>query len=344
MRRKTGGVAFLLALAAGLLLQDCTLVQGGPDGIRYYGGSVPTGDYVEIRIDESAGVVRRINHSTGEDSGWLFYGPETDMASGFTILNRAIIGVDSFVVFAEFPGAACVYQEFDSSVSPTASVGYPVYVVSRESVGRRAYYGQAYNWMEFRIDDLGESDMNTGFAGMDLSSNNGRLFGAGYSHRRELRGEGVGGTGVEDINPTGALRVDEFAYSPELVSHVLWDPSHPGDMGYATVMSGTASGTNILDRGILAGGGMGMVIPQTVSRDLSPLCAGTYFTLFYELDGQSGAAENGPLKIVVTSGGSLRAFGYEDSTAEPASALFAQPLVPVADFSGGPGDVLVSET
>ena len=83
-----------------------------------YAGSQPVGDFVEVQIDRDNSQVRRINYTNPEDSGWLSYTAvaSTDtQAQGFSILNRAEAGNGYYVLFAEFPNAAIVYQIFDST-------------------------------------------------------------------------------------------------------------------------------------------------------------------------------------------------------------------------------------
>jgi len=190
--------------------------------------------------------------------------------------------------------------------------------------------------MEFKINDLGDSDMTTGFAGFDVSglpTPQGLLYGAGYSHRRELEGGANGG--VEDVNTGDLLKVDAFTYDSSLVANIMWEGGHTGDMDWALVLTGTASGTNIIDHGILAGGGMNIVLPQASSALFSSAYAGMYFTMRYELNGQSGATLIEPLKLVVTSGGNVQAYDWNLPIAGQV-ALFDKPLVNVSSFSGGP--------
>jgi hypothetical protein len=345
MKRKSlvllvmGGVI----LASMALLSSCPTSPTPEPQITHYAGSDPKGDYIEIQINHDEAKVRRINHTTSEDSGWLSYTPETAMASGFTILNRVVTDATHFVLFAEFAQEACIYQAFDNTMPPPVTEGNPVYVVYRERVATSTYYDKAYNWMEFKINDLGDSDMNTGFAAFDLSGiTKGMLYGAGYSHRRQLRSEGT--EGVEDINTGEFLMVDAITYDSSLVANIMWEGGNVGNMDYALVMAGTASGTHIIDHGSSAGGGMNFVLPQTASAAFnSNAFAGTYFTMHYALNGQTNESLTEPLKIVITSGGNVQAYDYDGPITDP--ALFDEALVDVSSYTGGPvsGDP-ISET
>ena len=133
----------IIILGAIALMSSCP-TPAEPQ-ITHYAGSDPKGDYIEIQINHDEAKVRRINHTTLEDSGWLSYTPETAMSSGFSILYRVVTDATHFVLFAEFPQAACIYQAFDNTTPPPVTEGNPVYVVYREQVSTSTYYAKAYN-------------------------------------------------------------------------------------------------------------------------------------------------------------------------------------------------------
>ncbi|MBN2402653.1 MAG: hypothetical protein JXN64_09650 [Spirochaetes bacterium] len=96
------------------------------DSVISYAGSMPVGDFIVIHLDRAGSLVRHINYTTGEDSGWLPYtsvAASHEDAQGFSILKRVELPGGNYVLFAEFPNTALTYQEFDSTGT---TVGWPV--------------------------------------------------------------------------------------------------------------------------------------------------------------------------------------------------------------------------
>jgi hypothetical protein len=132
--------------------------------------------------------------------------------------------------------------------------------------------------------------------------------------------------------------VDTFTYDAETVSNIIWTTTE-GAWDYAITMTGTASGAVILDFGPETGGGMGLAIPQTDLIDNATSwwssASGTYFTMVYEYDLSTLDEEITPMKMVITPGGFIRVFQYEDST-ETGTPVFNKELVAFKDFPSGP--------
>ncbi|UCB46605.1 MAG: hypothetical protein JSV25_04080, partial [Spirochaetota bacterium] len=250
-------------------------------------------------------------------------------AQGFKIIKKVDLGVDGFVLFAEFPQAACVYQKFDSLGDAD---GNPVYVVYRVQVDKSSYYEKAFNWMKFYIDStLDQSDMSTGFSAFDTSGEQGLLYGAGYSKKREAEEAEEGG--VENINSLGTTKVDDFTADSETSANILWT-GDVGDMATAISMVGTASGAVIMDFGTDTGGGMGLAIPQA-TMSFGQL-AGTYFTLVYGFDQDTNEQTISVMKTVIKSDQSLEVYDFADKTDNPSNAVFDQDFTPVGTLDGGP--------
>jgi hypothetical protein len=287
-----------------------------------YAGSEPVGDFIVIQLDKTNSKVRRINYTTvpNEDTGWLDYTAVAAAdAEGFSILNRVELDGGSYVIFAEFPNTTLVYQMFDSSDSP---VNGPVYVVLREQVGKSSYYEKAYNWMKFTIDsNPDDSAMEAGFAAFDASPQEGLLYGAGYYSEDDI---------ITDINPGDVAKISSFVENSELVANTMWTGTE-GDMNTAMTLTGTQSGTNILDFGPGAGGGMGLAIPQS---DVSlATAAGTYFVLVYESNKTDDTSTVNPMKVVISnSSPQIKVFEYSADTST-ATPILSNDLTAIADLS-----------
>jgi hypothetical protein len=240
------------------------------------------------------------------------------------------IGGGRFALFAEFEKAAVVYQVFTDGTPPTTQ-GDPVYAVYREQVDKAQYYEKAFNWMKFFIDDGTASDMACGFAAFDSSAAQGLLYGAGYSNRAELNHQGLNSSGVQSVNASGTMKVDTFTYDSAATANVMWDGSHPNDRTYAVTMVGTPSGATVLDFGPNVGGGMGLAIPQTSTKDWNAAYAGTYFTLVYEYDVLAGTRTIEPMRVVLSSSGGVDVYPSGSTT-----AVYQSTFTSVEDFSGGP--------
>jgi hypothetical protein len=332
-----GGLFFILGCGGGLI--SVTL--------NYYGGSDPEGDLITVIIDQTNTKVKHINHTQGETEAsqpWYDYSSlsvSDEHAQGFGIIKKVDLGGDGFVLFAEFPQAACVYQKFDSLGDAD---GNPVYVVYRVQVDKSSYYAKAFNWMRFYIDPNpidGQSDMSTGFSAFDTSGEQGLLYGAGYS--KKLEAEGAAEGGVSDINSGDTTKVSDFTADAATSANILWTGT-VGDMATAISMVGTASGAVIMDFGTDTGGGMGLAIPQA-TMSFSQL-AGTYFTLVYEFDQETDEQQISVMKTVIKSDPqSLEVYDFADKTDNPANAVFDQNFTAVGDLVGGPvGGEDISET
>lgn len=297
----------------------------GPTGgssLTTYAGSDPKGDYIVVEFDTANSLVRRINITTGETNGWFAYTtlPYTSQyANGFGIVKKAIITnigpMTNFVLFTEFPQAACVYMIMLVSNGVDTVIDNPAYVVYRQTLSGSDLYGKAYNWMKFTIDSIGSnSDMECGFASYDASANNGRMFGAGYS-RKQQTGQDISNCGFNDIDSGDNMYVTNFTYNSDAVSLTMWTGS-VGDWTRAISMTGTASGAIILDFGTNCGGGSGLAFPQS-SLAANPTTwwstvGGTYFTVIYEYNSSNYQSSVNPIKINVGSGGRVRVYQFAD--------------------------------
>jgi hypothetical protein len=324
-----GGILLFLYLLMGCNTAESTSSSsstGGGDGTRTYAGSDPKGDYIVIDFDTANSLLRRINFTTGETNGWFSYStvPTTSsLANGFSILKKATIlsnaGTNQYVLFSEFPSAACVYQMFIVTNSQTFTIGNPCYVVYRQALAQSDFYGKAYNWMKFTIDStLSNSDMEAGFASFDNLAQTGQMYGAGYSRKRQT-GQHLTNCGFNNINENSNVNVDGFSANSAAGSLAMWTGT-VGDWTRAINMTGTASGAVILDFGTNCGGGSGLAIPQTTSA-ANPstwwtTVGGTYFTLIYEYDKQNNESSIQPMKIVIGSGGSVKVYQFTNHTSD----------------------------
>ena len=317
--------------------------------IRSYGGSDPEGDFVVIINDVDNSRVKRIDYTAGETEDsveWYDYTavePDDEFASGFSMLNRAEIDSDTFVLFAEFPEVALIYQVFDESGD---DIGNPSYVVYREELDKTELYEKAYNWMKFYIDgDLEDSDMSAGFCGFDAQSEEGLVYGAAYSKRENVFEEGYEGSGVSDINEGDVTKLDDFTYDEETESCIMWG-SAVENWDEAITLTGTDSGSIILDFGPDMGGGMGLAVPQMddpADSEWWSSGAGTYFAMMYELDKGDGESSVNPMKLVITDTGRVKVYQYNDSIAS-GTPVFNQQLIAFENFNEGPNDERIEDT
>ena len=137
-----GGLFFVFGCGAG--------AEDVAGGLPSYGGTDPKGDYIVVIVDRDNGQVKKINFTEGEteaSQSWVSYTAVeagAQYASGFSIVNSIDIGGGAFVLFAEIPDAACVYQAFDSE---GYGDGNPVFLVARETPAASSFYSRAYNWV-----------------------------------------------------------------------------------------------------------------------------------------------------------------------------------------------------
>ncbi len=327
MKKGMGIIALILIMLT--CMTSCSSSDSNDDPpsntITNYAGSDPVGDFIVIQIDKTNSKVRHINYTADpdEDSGWLDYTKIAAAdAEGFSNQNRVELSGGEYVIFAEFPNTAIVYQLFDAS---NDAVGNPVYAVLREKVDIDSYYEKAYNWMKFEIDasTATDSEMEVGFAAFDASSNEGLLYGAGYYGYDDT---------ISDINSGDIQKVTLFEENTALIANTMWGGA-VGDMDNAITLTGTQSGTNILDFGPASGGGMGLAIPQS---DVSLATAsGTYFLLVYEADKVGGTSSVEPMKLVISSTSPhIKVFPYNGNT-ETDSPVFSDDLTAVADLTAG---------
>lgn len=321
----------LVVLATVLFLSACTATSdnkangssGG--GFTTYAGSDPKGDYIVVEFDSANSQVRRINFTTGDTNGWFTYStlPYTSKyANGFGIVKYAFITnigpVTNFVLFTEFPQAACVYMIMITSNGQDTVIENPAYVVYRQQLAGSDLYGKAYNWMKFTIDSIGSnSDMECGFASYDVSGNGGRMFGSGYSRKRQT-GQGLSNCGFDDIDSGNNMFVTNFTPNTDAGSLTMWTGT-VGDWTRAISMTGTASGAVILDFGTNCGGGSGIAMPQT-SLAANPASwwstvGGNYFAVIYEYDSTSGDSIN-PVKINIGAGGHVKVYQFTNHTSD----------------------------
>ncbi len=286
-----------------------------------------------MNIDRLGKKVTHVNYTTNVASGPFSYAAvPAATANGFSILNKAIVNANNdYVLFSEFPGVALVYQMFNSN--GTAS-GWPVYVVIKASPSAADYYGQAYNWMKFYIDQAAAaSDMECGFAAFDTAATGGLLYGAGYSNRIES----------EDVNPAisningNAVSIAAFTWNATMKAFIKYDTAHSGDMNYALTLTGTPSGTAVLDFGPLQNQGGALAIPQAGSKAFSSNYVGTYFAIMYEYDKTGAGTRNvRPIKVVLANPAAptVSVFNYTEKTT--GTAIFTSTLQALEDFPNGP--------
>lgn len=347
-------IVFALTAASALLLGGCkkesgsdssallALLAGGTGGT--YGGTSPVGDFIEVTIDRINKTVTHVNYTTGGgvDGPFPYTAVSVANAYGFSIINRAEIGGGDYVLFSEFPGAAVVYQMFDDTDAP---MGWPVYVVKKSNTTASSYYGKAYNWMMFFIDgDSTDSDMECGFAAFDISSEGGLLYGAGYSNRREAEDDPLE-PAIQDINEGDAVSIDAFTWDDTMRAFVNYESGHDGDMDYAMTLTGTPSGSAVLDFGPELGGGGALAIPQADSKAFSSSYAGTYFAVLYEYNKGTATRTVDPIKVVISDFPGVSVFNYADHT-DTDMPIFMATLQALEDFTGGPtppGDPVVEQ-
>jgi hypothetical protein len=341
--RKKVIMLVVIAVMAGLLA-GCAESSDVPGvSVLIYAGSDPLGDYIKLEIDREKKQVRRINYTTSEDSGWLDYAalPATNRdAQGFSILNRVELGSGKYVLFAEYEQTAVIYQAFQADGKAD---GRPAYCVLSETLAKSDFYGKAYNWMKFNIDPgVGDdSDMEAGFAAWDAASAQGKMYGAGYSDLREKANEGFNGSGIGSINESGTVKVDDFTWSADSGA-LSFSSSSPATWSNSVSMTGTGSGTVILDFGPQAGGGCGLAIPQTASKDFSASYAGVYFVMLYEYKNASASDSVNPIKMRIGPDASLKVFEYSGVTTT--NEFFTGALQPVNDFTEGPNGEPLKDT
>jgi hypothetical protein len=324
MKKYLGFLFLLLPLFITIAFSGCSSESDSPPTVVRYAGSVPVGDFVEIQLDRTNSMVRRINYTNpSEDSGWLSFSSLTvsdPLASGFSLLNLVNLDDGGYVLFAEFPDTALVYQVFDSL---DEADGWPAYVVLRETVSTSNYYEKSYNWMKFNIEPVPTTDsaMEAGFAAFDATAAEGMLYGAGYYSLDDT---------VTDINTGDGVKMDSFVSNPELVANTLWTDTE-GDMNTALTLTGTASGTNIIDFGPDIGGGSGLAIPQSAITLAE--AAGTYFVLCYENNQTTQTNTVKPLKVVISAASPhIKVFDYEDRT-DTGTPVFSSDLIAIADLT-----------
>ncbi len=307
----------------------------GADILYEYGGSEPVGDLICVIINQSQQTVTHINYTSGQTNGPYTYFSMTTENGGFSILK--VVDLPSLglnggsVLFAEYPGTAIVYQMFtntDDGQSNAAADGYPVYAVHRQQTSAADYYQKSYNWMKFNTDTgQTNANMEAGFAAWDDSSALGLLYGAGYSKREELNG----GSGMNNINSTGTIKLDDFIYDSASKSLVFWDGT-AGDYSNALSLTGTPDGATILDFGPGKGGGAGLAIPQS-SKSIADL-DGTYFLINYNCEVSNINSGIGPMKMVIDSGHVL-VYQFQDNTGT-ASSQWDGVLVDIPSYGAGP--------
>lgn len=315
--------------------------DGDTASYKYYGGSDPEGDYIVVGIDKVNKKVTHKNLTTGDSHGPFAYVNETTMNFGFSFLKHAELTAaelgepnGGFVIFGEYPDAACIYQLFkytDAGKTNSETIGNPQYAVYRQATDKTEFYAKAYNWMKFFIDDnVTDSDMETGFAAFDGSAQYGKMYGAGYSHRANLNGYGY--HGINNINSDGSTYVSNFTYYSAELANVMWTGT-VGDFSDAISVVGTPSGTYVMDFGPNVGGGMGLVVPQS---DISLASVeGVYFVMVYEYNMTNGESGANPMKMVI-DGGKLSVYIYDEDT--NSAAVWAEDLIAIAAANSGPTD------
>ncbi len=326
-------VTLLGTAGCGVPADDTPL--NGNDTIYEYGGSKPVGDLIVVTINKTQHKVTQINFTEGVTNGPFDYHPMVSENGGFSILN--VVDLPSLgtyggtALFAEFPGTAIVYQTFtniDAGMSNAAAENLPVYAVFRQPTTAADYYQKSYNWMKFNTD-TGNTNVNmeAGFAAWDDSANNGYLWGAGYSKRRELEG----GSGMNTINEHGT-QLSLFTYDAGTQALVFWDGAPIGDFSNALSLIGTPDGAVILDFGPGKGGGAGLAFPQS-SKSVADL-NGIYFLINYNCSVSNSESGVGPMKMVIDSG-QVRVFQFQDNTGSDLPQWVGE-LVDIPSFGKGP--------
>lgn len=273
-----------------------------PPTIVNFAGSDPKGDLVGVEMDKTNKKITLYNYTTGEKKGPFSYSKVTDttITGGFNIIYKTIINTaGDYVLFAEFPDAAIVYVLFNKQGE---ALGNFRYLVKREKIENNKMYAKAYNWMKFKIDEDGsaDTDMETGFVGIDTDSTQGLFYGACYSHKAEMFEWSGYINGIKDINPGDTLKVNSLVYDKNTNSS--YHEAGGSGMGHRLYLTGTPSGSIILDFGIQRGGGGGIAIPQAETENMSNAYYGVYLTFLYEYSYKSGLLDQRkikPIKVLI---------------------------------------------
>jgi len=231
----------------------------------------------------------------------------------------------------------------------SSSCTNPQYALIRENLTKNDVYEDKYNWMTFKIDQdaTEDSDMSCGFAAWDAETNNGHMYGAGYSRKAEKLDWNDATNGISNINREGNVSVDGFG-TDALTKSLYFYSGGTEDWDHRVTLTGTKSGSTILDFGPDSGGGSGLAIPQASSKAWNANYEGTYFMMVYEYASyqDNGPSDNGtsvkPMKCVLESGGVLKVYDNTGDTSKPEHIVFQATLVPLADLdsSQSPGGTI----
>jgi hypothetical protein len=308
---------------------SCDKTSTGPDqgsgGSTIYGGASPIGDYIAVTVDAAGHTVTYHNYTTSESAGPFTYSQVTSNNWGFQNLYKTQNfevgpGDSCYAEFIIMHGVALTYQLFKAAND--SAIDWPVYALSRTAVNMNNLKGQAFNWMNFKINEA-EGNFEAGFAAFDTDIG-GLLYGAAYNNRAEREGWGGSDMGMKKINDYDSVKTSAFTYNASLVANTLSN----------LTLIGTESGDFITDFG--AGKGAGFAVRQASSKNWSPNYNGTYFTLIYENRNTAAAPTEQtvqPMRLVA-SNGTVSAAGLQsgNSIVPVYSGTFAN----FEDFTGGP--------
>ncbi len=326
--------------------------------VAIYGGSDPSGHFIEVKIDRTNSTVTKIDHSTSETFGPYPFGIDQGYknTTGISIVYNAIIdpsateGQPKYVRFVEFKDTALLFVLFDVNEKP---LGNPNYAVIKEKVDKSTFYDKAYNWMRFIVDDESvddesvDHDMNTGFAAFDNASGEGLLYGAAYSQRAEHEKWAGYTNGINDINEGDFVKVDSFLYDP--LSHSTYFYADSDIWDNRVSFAGNENGTNIVNFGADQGGGSGLFIPQNYGiKEWNADWNGVYYSVLYNYttDSTNSVTNSSiqPIKIKIYSeSDNFFVEGYDDNeSTQTATPLFGPlMIIPTNDLSSdnSPGGI-----
>lgn len=314
--------------------------------LKAYGGSDPKGDYILFEVDPGAQQVRYINFSTGTTNGWYDYSPlmaSDPLANGFSIIQKATLLSNAyqslFVLFAEFPKAACIYQLFQVSNGLTNTVGNPVYIVYQDQLQKNHLYGRAYNWLKFRAGSNPTlSDIETGFAAFDNSSKNGKMYGVKYNPRNK-KGDDATNCGVDSIDQKDAMGLDSLVQNTSAGALTHWLGAD-GDWTRSVSLTGSPTGPIVVDFGTNNGGGSGLAIPQTTAvsniSDWWATVSGVYVSFAYEYDSKNNLVSIRPMKVQISTSGMVKLMEYTDHVKGPSVFSHYVSMMATDDTSSSP--------
>lgn len=330
-----------LVLTVILIIFSLAAIAGCGGGKRsskkIYGGVDPKGDYIAITIEGSS--VTYDNYTTSEHYGPFGFSKETAVGvnGGFKNIYRTVYVDPSnkYVRFVEMTGVTIIYQMFqDAGVigdfTDDDTVDNPVYAFCRKQVSMNDYRDTAYNWIEFKMGaDNASSNFSAGCAGFDTNTDSppGRLYGAGYSKRREIADPPS--NGLNNINESN-LGTSSFTYNPTIVANTA--PSGGGD---TLTLIGAKTNDFILDFGL--NNGAGFAIRQASGAAYQSTYNGTYIVFCYENNNDSSVTQTIQVIKMTLENGVFKVFQMSDNTST-ATPDAEGTLTAIADCTEGPAE------